>query len=234
MQLARLKTIPDILWFTNDAPSVERLDSVFQSHITRPISAKPESILTSSANFDFINTADCASHIKSPSRELCAEIDTIYHSGDPSIPIEFAARLNVPLIPKRGAKQIVIGTTKYLLPYALLPEYFNMFAIKADAWTIDNNMYLIECMANKFIDSDIIRIITTPNDLIDRENNYRITAKEICILKTYGYNFYKYNSKEFTNVYFCSRAALSGCLPVEPSQGAFRCNGDDLGPYLYF
>lgn len=228
-QFSRLQEVEKIQWFTNDDSSVELLEKAFSI----PVSLPMKSILQETRNFNFINTESCSNQ-KSPSSEQCKEIDGLFHSEDRNTAIQFSARLNIPLLPKRGSNQIVIGTTKYLLPYAVLSDYFNMFAIKPKDWTLDRNMLLIECMALKFIDSPIIRIVTTPSELVDEKQAYRVTAKEICILNKYNYKFYKYDSNEFTNVYFCSKVPLSNCSLVDASEGGFRCNGNELGPHLFF
>ena len=230
-QFARLQTIPQIQWFTNDDASIELLEKAF---VASRGTTTAKSILQETQNFNFINTESCAAYRRNPSREQCKEINTLFHSEDRNAAIQIAARMNVPLIPKKESKQVVIGTTKYLLPYAVLSDSFSMFAIKQEHWSLERNMMLIECIASKFIDNNIIRLVTTPSELVDAKQGYRITAKEICILKTYSYNFYKYDSQEFTNVYFCSKVPLNNCSLVDVSQGAFRCNGNDIGEHLYF
>lgn len=156
-----------------------------------------------------------------------------WHTGK-RIAIEYAAKLNVPLLPKQGTTQIVLGTTKYLLPYTLLPKYFKLFVVNPHLWSLESNLNMIECIGKQFIHADIIRFVTTPEDLIDKANHYRITAEEICIFKKYNYKFYKYNSKEFNNIYFCSKTPLVGCHLVTTTTGSFKCKGQQLGNYLYF
>jgi len=224
-QYRRLKSIPKIIWFSNEDSSIELLEHKFAEEIV------PSSILAPTTNFDFLG---CSSKRNNPTEEFCKGIDSLFHSADARSTIEYAARLSVPLLPKKGHDQIVIGTTKYLLPYGILSDYFKTFAIKPELWTMEKNMFLIECIASKFINNSIIRIVTTPNDLIDSKHNYRITANEICMLRSYDYNFYKYDSAEFPNIYFCSKTPLTNCIRVYTSEGAFRCKGKELGDNLFF
>lgn len=224
-QYRRLQSIPRIMWFSNEDSSIGLLERNFAEQIV------PGSILTPTTNFNFLG---CSSEQKHPTEDFCKGIDSFFHSADGRIAIEYAARLNVPLLPKGGRNQIVIGTTKYLLPYGILSDYFNTFAIKPELWTMEKNMFLIECIASQFIGHNIIRIVTTPNELVDSKNNYRITANEICMLRSYDYNFYKYDSAEFPNVYFCSKIPITNCVRVDTAEGAFRCKGKDLATELFF
>lgn len=224
-QYKRLQTIPKIIWVSNEDSSIELLEHKFAEQIVSV------SILTPTTNFDFLG---CSSERKNPTEEMCKGIDSLSHSADPRITIEYAAILNVPLLPVKGTRQIVIGTTKYLLPYGILPDYFNTFAINPDLWTMEKNMSLIECIASKFIANSIIRIVTTPNELVDSKNKYRITAHEICMLRSYDYKFYKYDSPEFPNIYFCSKKPITNCVRINTSDGAFRCKEEELATDLFF
>lgn len=229
IQYERLKKIPNIIWFNNDDASLELLDEAFKENMSNI-----PTIIKETSDFNFINTESCRSQIKEPGQLECADIAKIANPINTPSAVIYAAKLNIPLLPRMGTKQVVLGTTKYLLPYGILSDYFITFAIKPELWTLEKNISLIECLAIKFIDNNIIRIVTTPSDLVDEKNNYRITATEICILKNYNYFFYKYDSEEFNNIYFCSRKPLKNCVPVDSSEGAFRCNGEELGTYLYF
>jgi len=166
-------------------------------------------------------------------RKKCKSIDSRSHTGK-QFALSYAAKLNVPLLPKNGKLQIVLGTTKYLLPYAVLPTYFKTFCVKPQEWTLDKNLCLIECISKGFIESDVIRFVTTPKDLFDKNNSYRITAEEICVFKKYDYRFYKYISEEFDNVYFCSKVPLTNCELVNTDEGEFKCSAGTIGKYLYF
>lgn len=189
--------------------------------------------LFSRTDFKTISTKKCVSlNKKNITRKVCSSMERKFHTGK-RVALEFVAKLNVPLLPKKGSNQIVLGTTKYLLPYVILPQYFKMFYIKPEQWSLEKNMSLIECIARQYIEHSIIRFVTTPEDLIDKKNNYRITAEEICLLKKYKYNFYKYNSKEYNNIYFCSKNPLVKCTIVHTVDGAFRCGGS-VNKYLYF
>lgn len=191
--------------------------------------------LLSRTSFKNISTKKCIKRGtgKNLTRKFCNSINRRFHTGK-KVALEYVAKLNVPLMPKQGSNQIVLGTTKYLLPYVILTKYFKMFSIKPEKWTMGMNMSLIECIAKQFIENDIIRFVTTPADLIDKNNNYRVTAQEICMLKQYNYNFYKYNSSEYDNIYFCSKVPLTKCILVDTSDGAFRCAGSKPQKYLYF
>jgi len=226
-QYRRLQSIPSIRWFSNEDSSIHELERQFAEHIA----PGRRSIMTPTTNFDSLR---CTSERKNPTKEICKDIDSLFHSADVRIAIEYAARLNVPLLPPKGRSQIVIGTTKYLLPYGILSDFFHIFAIKPEMWTMERNMLLIECIASQWIEHSILRIVTTPNELVDSKHTYRITAHEICMLRSYDYNFYKYDSAEFPNVYFCSKMPLTGCVRVDTSDGAFRCKGEELGTFLYF
>ena len=58
--------------------------------------------------------------------------------------IQYISKLNVPLLPKnKSNKQVVLGTTKYLLPYFCLTDYFEVFALDPNDWTLDKNNMLI-------------------------------------------------------------------------------------------
>ena len=183
--------------------------------------------------FKTISTRRCYKPNKKMTQKNCKSINKQFHTGVTK-GILYAARLNIPLLPKPNKKQIVLGTTKNLLPYIVLTKYFKMFVIEASKWTMEKNMNLIECIAKQYIEADIIRFVTTPSELIDPNNNYRVTAQEICLLKKYNFHFYKYNSKEFDNVYFCSKIPLSKCTLVDTSEGAFKCKGKNISSYLYF
>jgi hypothetical protein len=185
--------------------------------------------------FSNIKTRRCAISKRTTvlTRKRCKSIEARSHSGK-RIALEYAAKLNVPLLPRSGSKQIVIGTTKYLLPYAILPKYFKTFCVKPELWTLDNNLSLIECIAKRFIVSDIIRCVTTPKELVNETNQYRVTAEEICVFKKYKYHFYKYISNEYNNIYFFSKVPLNSCEVVNVEEGELKCRTEKLGKYLYF
>ncbi len=158
----------------------------------------------------------------------CEEISNIFITPG-SNEIEFCAKLNVPLIPKK--KQIVLGTTKYLLPYIILNKYFITFAAAPNDWTLKRNYNLIECICEKYYGTNIIlRIVTTPTDLVNSENNYRITGHELCLIKyKYNYNFYKLESNEFNNIYFCSDKQLKDCKEIIVNEkGTMYCNNKKI------
>ena len=55
------------------------------------------------------------------------------------------------------------------------------------------------------LNEPIIRLVTTPKELIDDNNKIRITALELCILfKIYNYEIYEYknNTNNYGNIYF--------------------------------
>jgi hypothetical protein len=157
----------------------------------------------------------------------CKEITILFTLGKKE-GIEYSAKLNIHLLPK--TKEIVLGTSKYLLPYTILNKYFITFACPSNNWTLNKNYNLIHCICNKYFGSHIIRIITTPKDLIDKNKNYRITAHELCIIKyNYNYNFYKLISDEFNNIYFCSNKKIEGCSEVNiDKQGNMICENKNL------
>jgi hypothetical protein len=117
--------------------------------------------------------------------------------------IEYIAKLNIPLLPKNNSnKQVVIGTTKYLLPYFCLPDYFEVFSLDTNDWTINKNNMLINTIIK--LNENIIRLITTPESLINTDNSLRVSGKEICILLNNDYEIYKLinNAHTIENIYF--------------------------------
>ena len=186
--------------------------------------------------FKKIRLTRCAiakEHSVNLTRKSCKSLSRQWHIVKRDA-ITYAAKLNVPLLPKNGEQQIVLGTSKYLLPYIMLPTYFNTFYINPEVWTLEANLSLIECIAKKFIKFNVIRFVTTPKDLLYDDNHYRITAEEICVFKKYDYHFYKYISKEFDNIYFCSKVPLTDCELVNTEEGEFKCKSGSMGKYLYF
>ena len=108
--------------------------------------------------------------------------------------------LNIPLLPNK--KQVVIGTTKFLLPY-FLNDKFNVFALAPKKWTLEDNNNLIHTIGE--FNEPIVRLVTTPKKLIDDNNKIRITGLELCILfKIYNYEIYEYknNTNYYGNIYF--------------------------------
>jgi|AACY02.6.fsa_nt_gi hypothetical protein len=172
---------------------------------------------------------------KALTRKNCEKIDkeSHYMTGI-NKSLKDVAKLNIPLLPKKSSKQLVLGTLKYLLPYIVLRKHFLNFRVDPKKWTLDSNLDFIECLAKKYLDVETIRLITTPSDLITSNNTYRVTAEEICLLRKYGFKFYKYNSKEFDNIYFVSKIPLLNCKKVDTSNGDFRCDGETSKDFLYF
>jgi len=126
--------------------------------------------------------------------------------------IKYAAKLNIPLFPSEAkCKQVVLGTTKLLLPYLVLPEHFIVLSSKPDVWSEElNNTYMF-CSAMDFFNKNNcsmpIRLIITPDYMRTDKNRLRISAKEICQLQhIYNLTFYKYvtDDEEHQNVYFIS------------------------------
>ncbi len=106
--------------------------------------------------------------------------------------IIYTAKLNVPLLPK--TKQVVLGTTKYLLPYFCLTDYFYIFVVNTKIWNINLNNSLINIICK--LNEKIIRLVTTPKDMIDNNNKLRVTAIELCILFQNNYEIYKLINNE--------------------------------------
>lgn len=129
--------------------------------------------------------------------------------------LKFAAKINIPLFPntaKAGCKQIVLGSTKFLLPYLVLPQHFIVLSSKPDVWSEKlNNTYMF-CVAIDFFNKQScampIRLVTTPDNMRSK-TGMRITAKEICQLNNmYNLTFYKYISDEHINLYFLSNVSM--------------------------
>ena len=114
--------------------------------------------------------------------------------------IKYISKLNIPLLPNK--KQAVIGTTKFLLPYFIYENKFKIFAVAPKKWTLEDNNNLIHTIGK--LNEPIVRLVTTPKNLIDDNNKIRITGLELCILfKIYNYEIYEYNNKNYYgNIYF--------------------------------
>ena len=123
--------------------------------------------------------------------------------------IKVAAKINIPLFPKTECKQIVLGSTKFLLPYLVLPQHFIVLSSKPDEKL--NNTYMF-CVAMDYFNKQScampIRLVTTLDNMRSK-SGMRIMAKEICQLKNmYNLTFYKYTSDEHTNLYFLSNVTM--------------------------
>lgn len=107
----------------------------------------------------------------------CEEVQHLASEGKEDALI-YIAKLNVPMLPKlTGNKEIVLGTTKYLLPYFVLTDYFRTFAFKEDVWTEKINSLLVHCIGTNYFQTNMIRLVTTPDDIHD-DKGLRITGKE--------------------------------------------------------
>ena len=73
------------------------------------------------SDFNFLNTKKTWNKVKTNNKK-CKYIDDISNKKEAAI--EYIAKLNVPALPKKDNKEIVLGTTKYLLPYYILTDYF--------------------------------------------------------------------------------------------------------------
>lgn len=153
-------------------------------------------------------------HTEEESNMKCAKNQGKFFAGKRNT-IKYAAKLNIPLMPSASkCKQVVLGSTKFLLPYLLLPEHFVVLSSKPNVWTEKlNNIYMF-CIAmdyfnkNKDCGAMPIRLVTTP-EYMRSKAGMRITAKEICQLKNiYNLTFYKLESNEHNNIYFISNVSL--------------------------
>jgi hypothetical protein len=83
-----------------------------------------------------------------------------------------------------------------------LPDYFEVFSLDTNDWTINKNNMLINTIIK--LNENIIRLITTPESLINTDNSLRVTGKEICILLNNDYEIYKLinNAHTIENIYF--------------------------------
>ena len=100
-------------------------------------------------------------------------------------------------------KQVVIGNTKYLLPYFVLSDKFITLCVDNKDWSIEDNDSFIYSIIE--LGHNVIRLVTSNKDLIDK-NNLRITAVEICLLQDAGYKLYKLQSHR--NIYFLIHGTL--------------------------
>jgi hypothetical protein len=117
--------------------------------------------------------------------------------------IQYISKLNIPLLPKnKSNKQVVFGTTKYLLPYFCLTDYFEVFALDPNNWTLDKNNMLLNTIVK--LNENVIRLVSSSENMINNDNSLRITAKEICILLNNNYEIYKLlnNNAMIENIYF--------------------------------
>jgi hypothetical protein len=131
--------------------------------------------------------------------------------------IQFAAKVNIPLYPRAGEKEVVLGTTKYLLPYYVCDKEFVTFTVPDELWNLKLNMQFLDClMMDVFSKSDVIRLVTTRRDLMTDQGGLRVTAKEICYLKhKYQLKFYKLIHKDHDNIYFlCHKKPNSKCKMI--------------------
>ncbi len=171
---------------------------------------------------------------KNLTRKNCKAIDKNSHyKFGINQSLKDVAKLNIPLLPKKSSKQIVLGNLKYMLPYMVLREHFLNFRVNPKEWTLDSNLNFIECLAKQYLDVETIRLVTTPADLLTNEKKYRVTTEEICLLRKYGFKFYKYNSNEFNNIYFISKKPLTNCKYVNTSNGTFECDGESKNDLIY-
>jgi len=115
--------------------------------------------------------------------------------------INFFSELNIPLLPKK--KQPVIGSSKFLLPYIIMKNKFNVFVVDNKKWTMEDNNNLIHTIGK--LNEPIIRLVTKPKKLVNNNNKLSITSNELCILfNKYNYQIYEYkNIKEnLGDIYF--------------------------------
>ena len=102
------------------------------------------------SDFNFLNTKKTWNKVKTNNKK-CKYIDDISNKKEAAI--EYIAKLNVPALPKKDNKEIVLGTTKYLLPYYILTDYFITFAFDINIYTEQLNTILIDCIGNGYFNS---------------------------------------------------------------------------------
>jgi len=148
-------------------------------------------------DFNFLNSKKTWEKIKTNSKK-CKYINDISNKKEAAI--EYIAKLNVPALPKKDYKEIVLGSTKYLLPYYILSDYFITFAFDTNIYTEQLNTILIDCIGNGYFNSKLIRIITTPDDTLDNDN-IKIIGKEIKYLMD-NFPIKIYKLIDATNIYY--------------------------------
>ena len=117
--------------------------------------------------------------------------------------MRFAAKLNVPLFPRK--EQFVIGTTKHLLPYFVFSEHFHIVSLAENEWSLAKNCKLIRCIANT--KPALVRVVTQPEKMY-KNGSMTVTAKELCILMhEFKYKLYKYEPA--FNIYFLFRSDIT-------------------------
>lgn len=139
--------------------------------------------------------------------KTCGKISKIAHAGKKEA-LEYIAKLNVPLLPNGSEKQVVIGTTKYLLPYFILSNYFITFAFKEKVWKEELNAILIDCIGNGYFNTNSIRVLTTISDIIRPDGSLSITGRELkYLIDFFKIKMYKLRGEE--NVYFLTNQYLN-------------------------
>jgi hypothetical protein len=143
----------------------------------------------------------------SPSVAKCNKVRKMSQENITDV-VRYSALLNIPFANKllqNDPKQIVLGNTKYLLPYYICNDLFDAFAFKPEKWSEELNAILMHCLVRETDDNSniVIRLVTTPKDIYDKDNNIRITGKEIAvILNKYALKIVKLKSEETDNIYF--------------------------------
>lgn len=174
-------------------------------------------------DFNYLSESKCKYKEFTPpyiDKSVCKQM-TPQFSSNTKKAIEFAAKANIPLYPQKGQKEVVLGTSKYLLPYYVCEEDFVTFTVPDELWNLKLNMQFLDCtIMGIFSDSDVIRLVTTQRDLFNDKGGLRVTAKEICYLKhKYGLKFYKLIDKEHDNVFFlCHKKPNSKCRMISGNE----------------
>ena len=153
--------------------------------------------------FSNLTNQKCKSHITKYSNKTRKTLYRWTQNKNLNKCMLYSAELNVPMIPN-NSKQVVIGNTKYLLPYFVLSHKFITLCVDNADWTIeDNNSFIYSIIG---LGHRVIRLVTSNKDLVDNKNNLRITGIEICLLQDAGYKLYKLQSHR--NIYFLVHDSL--------------------------
>lgn len=143
----------------------------------------------------------------SPSIAKCNKVRKMSQENITDV-VRYSALLNIPFANKllqNDSKQIVLGNTKYLLPYYICNDLFDAFAFKPEKWSEELNAIFMHCLIRETSDNSniVIRLVTTPKYIYDKDKNIRVTGKEIAvILNKYSLKIVKLKSEDINNIYF--------------------------------
>lgn len=187
-------------------------------------------VILKEENFNVLSEDVCQYDNYEPGRISLADCKRLkpQFSSNTKKAIRFAATSNIPLLPRINSKEdreVVLGTSRYLLPYYVCDDLFMTFTVPDEMWNLKLNMQFLDCvLAGAFSDTDIIRLVTTKRDLKNDQGGLRVTAKEICYIKhKYGLKFYKLLDQEYKNIFFlCFKKPSSKCKMISGNEIEYK------------